>query len=808
MQKRFLGYLTLFSLVFLLSFPCLIFAEDKSQQQEGATVSAQEKADQQPASSVETAEGKQPEAASATGEKSVTAIEIKGNKAISTNVIISKLKTRVGTPYQENITSDDLKRLYLLGYFSDIKIDTQDYKDGVKIIITVTERPIIEKITFAGIKRLAKDEKLKQSLKSKEGQYLDYPSISEDVRTIKKMYEKIGYVQAGVDYTVDINQVTNKAKIQFNVIEGKRIRIKDIYVEGNKAFSDARILKLIKTKHAWLFNAGVFKEEVFKEDIERVKAFYRHNGYADVIVDYDITTETDVKKPFMYIKLTIQEGKKYLVGNVVVQGNVKISEKAILASIKQCVPGKVFSQDAMRQDVTAIQGLYFDKGYISAQVESTTSYNKDSGRIDILYSITENDIYYVNKILIRGNIKTRDVVVRRELRLKPGDRFDGEKLRRSKERLQNLGFFEDVSYDTEETDIPDKKDLVVEVKETKTGSFSFGGGYSTVDEFVGFVEVEQNNFDWKNWPYFTGGGQNLKFRASAGSLSNNFNLSFTNPWVFDYPLSFGFDVYRTTHDRDTDVGYGYSEKVTGGDLRLGKEISEYINNDLTYKLDNIDIRDVEDPNSELNQETGENVVSSLTYGMTFDNRDNVFDTHKGNLLRGEMQVAGGPFGGDKDYYKFFSRASHYFPLFLNSVLEARARVGLADKYGNSDRIPIYERFFAGGASTIRGYRERKIGPIDSASNPLGGNSMFIGNLEYTYPLFSFLKVAVFADTGNVWEKIGDFAKGGLKSSVGLGFRIKTPIGPIMLDYGIPFNKEPGDEDKGDGRFHFSVGQSF
>ncbi len=481
-----------------------------------------------------------------------------------------------------------------------------------------------------------------------------------------------------------------------------------------------------------------------------------------------------------------------------------------MAKLKECIPGKVFSNDALKEDVANIQSLYFDKGYISCQVEDTSSVNAYTGRVDIAYNITENTIAYLDKIKIRGNIKTRDVVIRRELRIHPGERFDGDKLRRSRERLQNLGFFEEINYDTQNTQVPDKKDLIVEVKEAKTGAFSFGGGYSTVDQLIGFIEVEQKNFDWKNFPYFTGAGQDLRLRASTGTVSSGFELSFTNPWVFDYPVSFGFDAYRRTHKQNEDVGYGYDEDVTGGDLRLGKELSEYLRSDITYRLDSIDIRNVDDAASDdLKSEAGKNVISSLTPSLTFDNRDNVFDPKRGNLLNGSFELAGGPFGGDKDYWKFFGRASHYFPLPKDSVLEVRARVGAAEPYSNSEKIPIYERFFAGGAYTIRGYKEREVGPIDPASSdPLGGDAMIVGNIEYTYPLMSFLKLAAFCDTGNVWSKLGDIGQGGFKTGVGLGVRIKTPIGPIMLDYGIPMNKLTGQDHRGNGRLHFSASHGF
>jgi len=819
---RRLFFISSISLIIILSLSLSLFAQTE-QNQTQAQIQKEEtpQPKEQPATpaSKETSSSGQEQSVLGEGTtlspeetppKLVTGIEIKGNKSIGSNTIISKIKTKVGSPYQETVVSDDLKRLYLLGYFSDIKIDTEVYKDGLKVIITVTERPIIEKIAFLGILRLSmREDKLKETLKSKETQYLDYPNLAEDAKSIKKLYEKIGYSQAEVNYRVDISKDTDKARIEFNVVEGRRVRIKDILVEGNKNFSAKRILRLMKTKRAWFFNAGVLKDEVLLEDIERIKSFYHREGFTDVVVDYEVKPRP--KKPFLlYITIRIQEGKKYLVGNVTIQGNEHILKKDILERLKVCVPGKVFSEEALSQDVVNIQGLYFDRGYISAEVQEATSLNSYTGRIDIVYNITESEVAYVDKIKVRGNVKTKDIVIRRELRIRPGDKFDGDKLKRSKERLQNLGFFEEVKYDTEDTQVPNKKDLVVEVKESKTGAFSFGGGYSTVDQFVGFVEIEQKNFDWKNFPYFTGGGQDLKLRGSLGSISNGFDLSFTEPWLFDYPVSFGFDGYKHTHSRDEDVGYGYDEDIIGGDLRLGKELTEYLRADLMYRHDTIKITNITDnATDDLLREYGSNTISSMQFGLTFDTRDNAFDPTKGDILSGSLESAGGLFGGDKDFWKFLGRASHYFPVFGGSVLELRGRAGLAKPYGDSDRVPIYERYFAGGANTIRGYHERKIGPIDPVSqDPLGGEALLIGNLEYLYPVFSFLKLAAFYDVGNVWSKVNKFASGGLKSGVGLGVRIKTPIGPIMLDYGIPLNKEPGEDTRGSGKFHFSMSHGF
>ena len=742
-------------------------------------------------------------------EKIVKLIEIVGNKSISSNTIISKIKTRTGSPYSDNIVSDDIKRLYLLGYFSDIKIDKQDYKDGLKIIITVVERPIIDKISFESMKHIyTTEKKLKDSLKSKEKQYLDYPSLKEDTDTIKKMYAKKGFNEAVVDYRVEVIEGTNKANVTFVAAENFRFKIRGVFFEGNKSYPPKRLMKVVKTRWAWMFNSGALKDEVLAEDIERLKSFYQREGYADVKVSY--TLSRDAKKRAIYVNVKIEEGKKYLVGDVKIDGFSAVSEKDIRAKLTDCASGKVFSQDALKNDVANIQSAYFDRGYIFAGVNNVTSVNPDTGKVDILYTITENNVAYVDKIKVRGNIKTKDVVIRRELRIHPGDKFDGEKLRRSKERLQNLGFFEEVSYDTEGGEGTDKRDLVVEVKESKTGSFSFGGGYSTIDSFMGFAEIEQKNFDWRNWPYFTGDGQNLRLRAKIGTISDEYMVSWTDPWIFDYPLAFGFDAFRRRHDRDTDIGYGYNETRTGGDLRFNKELTEYLNGVVMYRYEVIQISDIPTTaTQDFQKEAGRNAISSTMFGLTFDRRDSVFNPTKGYLLGASFEVAGGPLGGDKDFRRFIGNGSKFFPLFNGSVIELTGRVGIASPYGKSSEIPIYERFFAGGGDSIRGYEERKVGPFDPLTNdPLGGNSLALGTIEYTYPIFSFFKLAAFMDTGNVWSTADELGSGGFKTAAGFGVRVKTPMGPVKVDYGIPFNKQPGETTRSNGRFNFSVGSGF
>jgi outer membrane protein insertion porin family len=740
--------------------------------------------------------------------KVVKGIDVVGNKSIGVATILSKIKTRVGQEYIENVISDDLKRLYNTGYFSDVKVDKKDVDGGYKVIINLVEKPIVEEITFSKLRHFNK-RSLESKMKTKKGKFLDNKSLKDDVNTIEEMYAKKGLTQAKVDVETFNDEATNRASLHFIVREGYRVKVKAINVVGNIAYSDRKIIKVIKSRPAWIFNSGHLKEDILEEDMDRIKAFYEQNGYIDAKATYTLDY---LNQGRVVINITIEEGKRYYVGDLTITGNSIASEQEVRAAMTSIKPGNIFSRAKLEDDVNAIQTMYFDMGHIFAKVSESTSLNTDNGRVDVRLDIQEGGIAYIDKIKVQGNTNTRDIVIRRELRMYPGDQFDGKKLRRSKERLRNLGYFEDVGFDIEDTKNPEMKNLIVQVKEAKTGSFSFGGGYSTVDQLVGFVEIEQKNFDITNWPRFTGGGQDLLLRAEAGSTRRNLQLSFTEPWLFDYPISGGFDLFSLQRDKSRDIGYAYDEKRLGATLRLGKQISEYMSAGLSYTIQNIDISNLDsNVSADLAAEEGENLVSSLGFTLNQDYTDSVFNPTKGWVWNNGADLAGGLLGGDKNFYRLQTKGSYYIPVKVRAtqtVLEVRGRAGIVQAYGDSDRVPIFERFFAGGAKSIRGYNERKVGPIDpSTEDPIGGESLLVGNIEYTFPIIDIIKVAAFYDVGNVWPEVSDIGNGDFKSGMGLGLRVKTPIGPVNLDYGYPLNDEPG-EDSRSGKFYFSVSRGF
>jgi len=738
-------------------------------------------------------------------QKVVKAVEVKGNESISIASILSKIKTRVGQPFLQTVISDDLKRLYNTGFFADVRVDQEDYEGGIKVIFYVKEKPVIKDITFSRT-RYYKPPALLKRISSKKGKFLDRKALNDDIRTIKDLYNKKGLTMAEVRTEVNVDKMTNQATVHFVIKEGQRVKIKSVHINGNKTYPNKKILRIIKTRADSLFTSGILKEDVLKEDMERIKAFYEKEGFIDAQASYKLT---ELTKGRLDVDINIDEGKQYFVEDVTVTGNSVFTDEEVRETMTNIKPGKVFSRDKLSVDLAAIRSQYFDKGYIFANVRQSTSLDPDTGKVNVKLDISEGELAYVNKIKIQGNDRTRDIVIRREMKLYPGDRFDGEKLRRSKQRLDNLGYFEDVNYDIEDTDVSNKKYLVVQVKEAKTGSFSFGGGYSTVDQLIGFVEIQQRNFDFTNWPTFTGGGQQLSLRAETGSTRNNTNLSFTEPWLFDYPISGGFDVYRREHTRERNVGYAFDEKRIGGDIRFGKQFGEYNRGHIAYRREDITIDNFDtNVSADLLAEAGKNTVSTVSFGFSRDLRDNPFSPTKGLYLNGTVDLAGGPMGGDKDFYRLSGTSSYDIPMKFNSVLEFRLRTGIVDAYGNSTKVPIFERFFVGGARTIRGYNERKVGPLDPVTNdPIGGEAMMVGNVEYTFPLIDFIKLAAFYDIGNVWATVQDFGSGGLKSGTGLGLRVKTPIGPISLDYGFPLNKEPGETARS-GKFYFSVSRGF
>lgn len=742
-------------------------------------------------------------------KKIIKYVDVRDNKTVSSATILSKLKTKRGDVFLDKVVNEDVKRLYLMGYFSEVSVSIEEVQDEVGVIFVVVEKPSLTSVRFTGSRRY-KQEKLASIVKSKLNEFADERSLKKDAEAIEDLYKRAGFPWVEVSYKVDVDSETNAATAVFKINEGPKAVVRQIKILGNTAFSNRRLTKVIKSRTSGMFRSGVYKKDVADDDMERLKHFYKREGFLDAEASYEVIAREKGRKRWIELIIRVEEGRKYIAGDTKIAGNTIFSKEQLKALLKMR-PGDTFTEMILHEEVANIQEYYFDRGYIMAKVKPDTLLNLDTDRVDVTYNIVEGEVCYVNKINIKGNTKTKDVVIRRELRIHPGERYDGEKLKRSKERLYNLGFFEDITLDIEDTVTEDKKDMVVEVKESKTGEFSFGGGFSSIDKLIGFIEVEQRNFDIFNFPTFTGDGQDLKLRAEFGSVRKNYLLSWTEPWIFDHPVSFGFDLYASERNRSGTTGYAYDETRQGGAIRLGKEFSEYVRGDFTYRLETVDISDLSaSASQELKDESGEKTISSVLFQLTKNTTDNRFNPAEGYILTGFLEVAGGPIGGDREFAKLFNSASRYSTI-GPFTLELKIRSGVVSSFGDSGKVPIYERFFAGGTYTIRGYKERNIGPIDQSGDSIGGGTMAVANAELTLPIIDNLKAAIFIDAGNVWcrpdsKPKGGYTTQGIKSGAGIGVRIKTPIGPVKLDFGYPLNPDGHQEDKP--RFHFSMSRGF
>ncbi|MFA6599768.1 MAG: outer membrane protein assembly factor BamA [Candidatus Omnitrophota bacterium] len=730
-------------------------------------------------------------------------VQVKGNRIVSTNTILSKIQSRKGGQLVQETVNGDVKRLYSAGFFEDIQMEVEEKPEGYVLVVSVVEKPIIRTIKIKGFS-IFKEEKLRKTLKVVEGQILDRQAVKQGVEEIRKMYAEKGYRFVDVQSEADVDSTTKEAIVTITILEGESYRIRSVKFEGVKAFKPKKLAKLMKTKqrNLWLFRRGVFNEGKFQKDIERIKLYYQQEGYLDVRVEPRF--DYDKEHRAILIAISAEEGKHYVTGEIKIQGNKLFPESEIWQRLEM-LPGMTYSQYYLSKDVEAARDYYQEQGYMDARVVPDIGLNKDTGKVDVTYQIEEGDLYFVEKVVVRGNTKTKDMVIRRELRIRPGERFDGEKIKKSKQRLENLNYFEEITYDTEPTQTPNRKDLIFRVKEKRTGELSFGGGISSVDNLVGFAEIAQRNFDLFNWPRFTGGGQSVSLGARIGTISQNFNLNFTEPYLFNRPYALSTDLYNTRRD---DKNVDYNEGRLGAGTTLSRAFKDVFRAGGGYTFERVELYDLaDDAPDTVRKFDGKTWLSRMKTFGSYDTRDSIISPMKGQLASLGGELIGTFLGGDESYYILNAAYTYYWNVFKKHLLEMKARVGVSDSLSGSDEVPVFDRFYAGGLGTVRGYEYRRVGPMENG-DAVGGQSMAIINMEYSVPIpyLEGFRGAVFMDAGQVNSDTFDFGFNEVAMSVGPGLKMKTPIGPIAFYYGYPVANP--DEKNENGRFEFSFGRGF
>ena len=774
--------------IFLLGFPLAAFSQTE----------------EQTPPALEAGETAAPAAAPAPEPKPpvVKDVEVRGNQIVSTSTILSKMKSQKGSTIQQESINADIKRLYATGFFQDIRMEIEEENEGLRLIVIVEEKPIIRTIEITGF-TVFKEEKIRKAFKLIEGQILDQKAVKEGEQEIRKLYSDKGYRFVDIKTEIDINDRAKDSVIRVLIVEGERFRIKDVQFEGVEAFKHKQVRKVMKTKKKHLFSRGIFKQDVFQKDLERIRLFYQQEGYLDVKVVPELDYQQKEKKIIINIK--VEEGTHYKTGELKIKGNQLFAETELL-QVLEMLPGLTYSQYYLFQDVENIRKFYHAKGYMDARVIPDIQLSRDTGKVDVAYQIEEGDLSFVEQVVVRGNTKTKDIVIRRELRIRPGERFDGDKIEKSKQRLDNLGYFEEVTYDTEPvTGAKNRRNIIFRVKEKRTGELSFGGGISSVDRFVGFAEVAQRNFDLYNWPRFTGGGQSLSVRARIGSISQDFNIGFVEPYMFNKPISLGLDAFNIRRD-DTNVDFEQERLGVSG--TLSRAFKDIFRVGTGYTLERVELNELsEDAPPIVRDSEGTNWLSRVRLFSSMDTRDNVFNPTKGLQLTGSAEWVGSFLGGDQDFYILQTSYTQYWKIFKDHIIEFKTRLGTSDAVGDTNDVPVFDRFYAGGLGTVRGYNYRRVGPIESG-DAIGGESLAIVNLEYTIPIpkLDAFKGSFFIDAGSVDPDSYKLSFSDAAVSIGPGIKVRTPIGPVAFYYGFPIaNRDTEDEN---GRFEFSLSRGF
>ncbi len=745
----------------------------------------------------------------AEGEK-LAEIRIQGNQRIESAAILNVIKLHAGDTLYNDKTDADIRAIYKLGHFQDVQALKEDSDKGVVLVYTVQEKAIVREIAFAGNKEITTD-KLKEALEFRVNSVFSAKDLAKSIAKIKKMYGDEGY------YLAEIKTQTKQTSpsdltVTLTIVEGDKILIKEIHLDGNKAFSSSKLKGLMETKEkwflSWLTGAGTYKEEVLKNDSLLISDHYLNNGYINIKVG-EPTVKLNESKTALEVYIGITEGEQYRIGAIGFKGEL-LDPAADLRKKLKSEPDEIFNRSILRTDIGTLTDLYGDKGYAFATINPQTRLDNDKKTVDMTFDIEKGELVSIERINITGNPKTRDKVIRREMRITESGLYSATGMKRSKQNLMNLGFFEEANIATAKGSASNKLNVNVDVKEKPTGTFSIGGGYSSLDGFIGQGSVQQANF--------LGLGLKANLSASIGGKSKTYALGLTDPYFMDTKWTLGGDIYRSER-----VYTDYTRRLTGGDIKGGYPINDFLGTFMMYKYEIKDLFNPSSPYQTLHDAFGNDTyplgtttTSSIFGSITHNNTDYRLDPSTGMINSFSIEYAG--LGGDNKYARFITDHTYFHPLYKKLIASTKLTLGYIGEVGQP--VPIDEKFYLGGIYSLRGFKARTVAPTkiqitkDINGNQandqiyLGGNTEVFGNVELTFPLLSEagLKGVMFFDYGNSFnDKSALFDT--MLTSYGLGIRWASPIGPLRLEYGIPINPRK-DIDSTSGRFEFSIGTMF
>ncbi len=714
-------------------------------------------------------------------------LAVEGNRRIQEAVILGRVQTKVGSPFAPARLSEDIRSIFALGYFDDVQLKVDDFEGGVKVIFVVVERPFIRDVDFVGNKKI--DTKtLQEKIDLKLGAVYNPVDVQKALEALKSHYEEEGY------FEVQITPETDKlpdgdVKVVFQVNEGRRITIDKIVIEGNKGLSEKQIKAAMQTQERQYFILrGVVHRQRLEQDADLITQLYNDHGYIQARVE-STDLQVDRTRARVTIKIVVVEGPQFHVGSVDVTGTNVLPVEEVRRQIK-LKPGDEFSRGAVRETIDGITKLYSAIGRASVNVGTMINQDNAARKVNLTLEITEGPEVFVERINISGNVRSRDKILRREVTMAEGDLFTSQKLERAKQRLQNLGYFETVKTTTAPGSAKDKIVVNIEVTEKPTGIFSLGGGFSSQDGLLGTLDLSQRNFLGRGWELF--------LRIRAGGSTQQGTVGFTEPWLFDRPLSAGADLFNNRR-----VFTDYTVSSLGGDIRFSHPFFDFSRWFLSYRLTQDKVSSVADNASDaLKQEEGTTVTSLVEGALSRDTRDSVFVPTRGSRASLVADVAG--LGGDNKFLKIVGDFSYFQPVIWETVLAGHIQGGYGFGLGHND-FPLFERFYLGGPNSIRSRKFMQISPVDESGTRIGGTSEALLNIEYLIPLGFGIRFATFLDAGNVYGFTKAFDLTDIRKAAGVGLRWQSPFGPIRVDWGFNLDRKSGEKPS---EFHFSVGSPF
>jgi outer membrane protein insertion porin family len=738
-------------------------------------------------------------------EVKVTAIEIRGNKRIELPAIAGRLTLKPGDPYTPENVRGQIKIIYEAGYFEDVQVETQSGTGGVVVVFLVREKPFITEIVFDGNKALS-DDKLKEKITIKSQAFLDQLQAKESAEKIRLAYQGDGYYNCRVIPIVQSLDEDRK-RLTFLIQEGEKARVKTVVFEGLHAATKDEMFKVLATREwvPWyglitqmklpsvLSDAGVLKREEMNNDVERVKEVLLNKGYLNVRVGLP-TAELDDAKQWFLVTYTVIEGEPFTIGEIGFRGNTVFEDPELRQGLK-IKKGEVFQRQKLRDEITRLNDLYGSRGYSFVDTSPNVIPNTAERTAAIILTIKEGEMMRVRQINIHGNEKTKDNVIRRELRLDEQDVIDTPALKRSFQRLNNLNFFETVEILPAQV-APDKVDLNVRVKEKPTGQFSIGGGFSTLDQLVAIADITEGNIGGNGWMG--------RIRGQLGQQRQLGLITFRNPYLNDSLTSMQLDIFRSQTNY-----YTYREEKTGGSVTFGRWFSEYVSGTIGPVVEAIEYSDPRsDAPALILRQIGSQTTTGFRTSLTRDTRDFHMDPRTGWRTSVAVGLGTPLLGGSNDFVKYTFDVNKYTPLPYDTRLSVRARYGVVQGLNTGEDhkpVPLTELYFVGGINTMRGFSFGKAGPVTSSYTLLGAASELIFNFDYIFTISSEAKLngVIFFDYGKGFA--GDTVSFPLRSAAGFEGRWVSPFGPLRAAYGINLDPNEGERK---GVFEFTIGTIF